>query len=264
MHGNHTNCKEIGPTKCWSTFLAERFHSCVGPASNRRQPRHSKFLVLRLPRFFSPPISFPFPPSPLRRPQPSLFCPLYSFFYSTVHLRWSLLFAVHWFPTMSNIQMSAGLLKALLARVPLILKTVLLHGMRLSPVSGKQDLRTELTVVIIRSFINFFLPIGVQQKQSMRDPGIKGPMWVSKVTLPAPEDAVQDALFEAIEDLKEGDETFDIPGVKPVEAEWTRYRSGVDKNAPQPDISEEEKYEKLLEESQSDTVILYFHGGAYL
>ena len=165
---------------------------------------------------------------------------------------------------MSNLNMSAGLLKAIVARVPLILKTVLLHGMRLSPVSGKQDLRTELTVVVIRSFINFFLPIGVQQKQSMRDPGIKGPMWVSKVTLPAPEDAVQDALFKAIEDLKSGGETFDVPGVRPVEAEWTGYRSGTSKNAPQPDISEEDKYKKLQEESQSDTVILYFHGGAYL
>lgn len=160
--------------------------------------------------------------------------------------------------------MSLGLLKALVARVPLILKTVLLHAMRLSPVSGKQDLRTELTVVVIRSFINFLLPISVQQKRSMRDPGIKGPMWVSKVTLPAPEDAVQDAVFKAIEDLKTGGETFDIPGVEPVEAEWTGYRSGVGKSAPQPDISEEEKYRKLQEESQSDMVILYFHGGAYL
>lgn len=157
-----------------------------------------------------------------------------------------------------------ALLKAMLVRLPLILKTVLLHGVQMSPVSGKQDLRTELTVAIIRSFINLKVPVGKQQKSSMRDPGIKGPMWVSKVTLPQPEDDVQDAVIKAIEDLKDGDETYDIPGVGPVEAEWTAYRRGVDKKAPQPDVSEEEKYRLLRQETQSDMAVLYFHGGAYL
>ncbi|EAW09730.1 alpha/beta hydrolase [Aspergillus clavatus NRRL 1] len=156
-----------------------------------------------------------------------------------------------------------ALLKAMLVRLPLILKTVLLHGVQMSPVSGKQDLRTELTVAIIRSFINLKVPVGKQQKSSMRDPGIKGPMWVSKVTLPQPEDDVQDAVIKAIEDLKDGDETYDIPGVGPVEAVWTAYRRGVDKKAPQPDVSEEEKYRLLRQETQSDMAVLYFHGGAY-
>jgi hypothetical protein len=98
----------------------------------------------------------------------------------------------------------------------------------------------------------------------MRDPGIKGPMWVSKATLPQPENEVQDAVIKAIEELKSGGETYDIPGVGPVEAEWTGYRKGVGKNEPQPDISEEEKYRKLRGDSDSDMVILYFHGGAYL
>ncbi|THC99940.1 hypothetical protein EYZ11_000638 [Aspergillus tanneri] len=164
---------------------------------------------------------------------------------------------------MSSLGISVGLLKALLLRVPLILKTALLHGSGLSPVSGKQDLRTELTVAIIRSFMGSMAPVGVQQRRTMRDPGIQGPMWVSKVTFPAPEDAVQDAVFRAIEDLKAGDETFDIPVVSSVEAEWTGHRDGVDKNAPQPGLPEEEKYQKLQKEARTDTVILYFHGGAY-
>lgn len=158
---------------------------------------------------------------------------------------------------------SAGLLKALLSRTPLILKKLLLHGIGLSPVSGKQDLRTELTVAIIRSFITFTVGIGEQQKKSMRDPGVKGPMWISKVTLPQPEDDVREAVFKAIEELKIGDETYDVPAVLPVEAEWTGHRSGVDKNAPLPEISEEEKYKELLKEAPADMVILYFHGGAY-
>ncbi|OOF99833.1 hypothetical protein ASPCADRAFT_126728 [Aspergillus carbonarius ITEM 5010] len=164
---------------------------------------------------------------------------------------------------MSKLDHPLRLLMAILMRVPLILKTILLHGIRLSPVTGKQDLRTELTVAILRSLIVFTSPVGKQQKDSLRDPGIKGPMWVSKVTLPRPEDDVQDAVIKAIEDLKVGGETYNIPGVVPVEAEWTGYRNGVGKNAPQPDLSEEAKYEELRKESKADMVILYLHGGAY-
>lgn len=98
----------------------------------------------------------------------------------------------------------------------------------------------------------------------MRDPGIKGPMWVSKVTLPQPEFDVRDAVARAIKDLGTGNETFDLPGVIAVEAEWTGYRSGVDKKATLPDISEEEKYQELRKEVKSDITILYLHGGGYL
>lgn len=165
---------------------------------------------------------------------------------------------------MSSLGNPIGLLKAMLVRIPLILKTLFLHGIRMSPVSGKQDLRTEMTVAIIRSFIDFTMPVGKQQKGSKRDPGIKGPMWVSKVTLPRPENDVRDAVIRAIEDLKQGGETYDIPDVVPVEAEWTGHRSGVGKKTPQPDMSEEEKYKELRKEAPADMVILYFHGGAYL
>ena len=165
---------------------------------------------------------------------------------------------------MSSFDNPIAFLKAMLPRVPLIAKTILLHGIGLSPVAGKQDLRTELTVAIIRSFMQFRSPVAKAQKGSMRDPGIKGPMWVSTVTMPQPEDDVQDAVVKAIEELKLGAETFDIPGVAPVEAEWTGYRSGVGKKEPQPEISEEEKYKELRKEATADSVTLYFHGGAYL
>ncbi|KAL2800975.1 Alpha/Beta hydrolase protein [Aspergillus keveii] len=164
---------------------------------------------------------------------------------------------------MSALGNPAALLKALIARIPLILKTVLLHGIGQSNGSGKQDLRTELTVAVIRSFMSHGVPIGKQQKGTMRDPGIKGPLWVSKVTIQQPEIDVQEAVIIAIEELKSGGETYDIPGVKPVEAEWTGYRKGVHKNTPQPEISEAEKYEHLKKESSEDMVVLYFHGGAY-
>ena len=165
---------------------------------------------------------------------------------------------------MNSFKQSAARLKLLLVRIPLILKTLILHGIRMSPVSGKQDLRTEMITAIIRSFLSVEEPMGKTQKNSMRDPGIKGPMWVSKVTLPCPEFDVRDAVLRAIEDLGSGHETFQVPGIAAVEAEWTGYRQGVDKNAPQPDISEEEKYRELRKDAASDMTILYFHGGAYL
>lgn len=165
---------------------------------------------------------------------------------------------------MSTLTPSIGLLKEMLVRIPLILKTLFQHGVHMSPVSGRQDLRTELLVAIIRSFMTFRHTITQTQKNSMRDPGIKGPMWVSKVVLPQPEVDVRNAVLHAIDELKTGDETFDLPGISSVEAEWTGHRSGVDKNSPQPDISETEKYHELRKESSSDTTILYFHGGAYL
>lgn len=166
---------------------------------------------------------------------------------------------------MSSVKHTIGLIKAMLVRIPLILKTLFLHGFHMSPVSGKQDLRTELTTAIIHSFTSSIKrPLAITQKNSMRDPGIKGPMWVAKVVLPEPEFDVRDAVLRAIEDLKTGDETFDVPGIAAVEAEWTGYRSGVGKRTPQPDLSEAEKYRKLRQESPSDMTILYFHGGAYL
>ncbi|KAJ5644949.1 hypothetical protein N7507_010960 [Penicillium longicatenatum] len=136
----------------------------------------------------------------------------------------------------------------------------------MSPVSGKQDLRTELITVVIRSFVagDERKTMTETQKNSLRDPGIKGPMWVSKVTLPQPELDVRDAVVRAIEILGTGQETFDIPDTTAVEAEWTGYRRGVGKKEPQPDISEEDKYRALRKDITSDMTILYLHGGAYI
>jgi hypothetical protein len=164
---------------------------------------------------------------------------------------------------MSSLNNPVALLKAMLVRIPLILRTLVLHGLNMSPVSGKQDLRTEMTVAIIRSFLDVSMSVGTQQRRSMRDPGIKGRMWISKVELPAPEEDVRNAVVDAANELKTSEsQTFEIPPLRSVEAEWTGYRFGVGKKAPQPDLSEEEKYKKLREESKSDMTILYLHGGA--
>lgn len=164
---------------------------------------------------------------------------------------------------MSTLNNRTALLVAMLYRIPLILKTLILHSLYMSPVSGKQDLRTEMTVAVIRSFVDLTTPVSKQQRRLLNDPGIKGSMWISKVELPAPGDAVREAVIHAANQLKNDEsQTFDSPLVLPVEAEWTGYRSGVEKNAPQPDVSEEEKYLALKADAKSDMVILYIHGGA--
>ena len=165
---------------------------------------------------------------------------------------------------MEGTKPSFRLLREVVKRVPMLLKTAILNILSLSPVKGKQDLRTELTVNLIRSFLTFTMTSSQMQRGSMKDPGIKGPKWVSKVTTPRPaESDVLDALVEVIENLKEGDETYEVPELRDVEAEWTGYRKGVRKNAPQPHISEQEKYQKMMEEVSKDLTVLYFHGGAY-
>ena len=160
------------------------------------------------------------------------------------------------------------LAKILLPKTPRLLKTALLNTLSLSPNASKQDLRTELTVSLIRELIANPSPIGKMQQGSLKDPGIKGKMWISKVTLPKPEDkegfTPRDAVELAIKELGDGSETYTLPEMAAVEAEWTGYRTGVDSKAPRPNISEEEQYKKLMSEVKSDLTILYFHGGAYL
>lgn len=88
-------------------------------------------------------------------------------------------------------------------------------------------------------------------------------MWISNVTVPKPEDDVLEALVKAIRHRGEGGETFDMPDVRAVEAEWTGYRKGASEDTPIPDISDADKYERLMEDVDDDMTIFYAHGGAY-
>ena len=108
------------------------------------------------------------------------------------------------------------------------------------------------------------MSISEQQHNSTKDPGIKGPLWVSKVTLEPPtETDALDALTGAVDALKPSpDAKYDVPEVLPVEAEWTGYRAHAKSNAPRPQQSEAEHYAALINEVTSDVVVLYLHGGA--
>jgi len=159
----------------------------------------------------------------------------------------------------------AALARVVVPKVPFLFKTAIWHSLWLSPTSSKWDLKTELIVKMIRSLLDSPqpTPISKQQKASLKDPGIKGKMWISKVTFPAPqENDVKKVLVDAV-DMKEGGEIWTAPAMVPVEAEWTGYRANVDAHRHRPDLSEAQHYERLMSEVKSDVTILYFHGGAH-
>lgn len=161
------------------------------------------------------------------------------------------------------------LLLTLLPKLPLILRVAILHILRRSESAKYLDLRSAITVSILRSFMAPDRPTSISetQKLTLRDPGIKGRIWVSKYAAPPPpETGAKDALLAAIHHLKP---TTDIAipsrslDVLPVESEWTGYRADAQPNSTLPLISEKAKYDELLKECSSPTTILYFHGGAY-
>ncbi|RFU35401.1 hypothetical protein B7463_g991, partial [Scytalidium lignicola] len=161
------------------------------------------------------------------------------------------------------------MIKVLLPRTPLLGKTTLAHLTGFSEHSHHWDLRTELTVTLLRSEVSTQQPSSISKLQhlSTRDVPIKGRIWVSKVTMPQPEEEdVRQALFKAIEALKESGAApggYTEPELLPVEAEWTGYRAGATEDSDQPEISESAKYQEMMKEASSPTTILYFHGGGY-
>ena len=157
----------------------------------------------------------------------------------------------------------------MLPKVPLIGRTAVSHTLGFSEHSKHWDLKTELIINVLRSFVadGPREPISKVQKLSLRDPGVKGRIWVSRMTMPKPEeDDIRQALFKAIETLKD---PGDAPGgykeseLLPVEAEWTGYRAGATKQSVELKIPEEQKYAEMMREVSSPTTVLYFHGGAY-
>ncbi|KAJ4993951.1 Esterase [Stagonosporopsis vannaccii] len=162
----------------------------------------------------------------------------------------------------------SAMLKLLVPKVPFMLKTALWHTIGQSATSSKWDLRTELTINILRDMIgpnSDPSPISKIQRLTTKDPGIKGNVWVSKVKLYAPgEDDVRQLLFKAIEDMGTGEEQWTKPDSRPLEAEWNGYRADApDPKVPQPvDRDEKQEYANLIKETTSRVTLLYFHGGA--
>ncbi|KAL9128375.1 MAG: hypothetical protein Q9217_002929 [Psora testacea] len=160
-----------------------------------------------------------------------------------------------------------AILRLILPQVPFLARTAFWHTFYLSPTSTKWDLRTELVVKLIRSLLNSPSPRGAlaQQRATLKDPGIKGKLWLSQISLPAPgEDDVRRVFLNAIDGLKTSPlETYSTPVTVLVDAEWTGYRPNVDSHRPRPDLSEQQHYRRLMSDTTSPVTVLYFHGGAF-
>ncbi|KAK3342959.1 alpha/beta hydrolase fold-domain-containing protein [Neurospora tetraspora] len=161
----------------------------------------------------------------------------------------------------------------LVSKIPLMARVALLHMLQTSPASKYQDLRTELIIAMLRSFIDVPKPKSITSTQKILStaPPISGTIWVSKYTLPIPTEedarAIHDTLNKVIDGLQDRDQPktarIQLPEVLPVEAEWTAHRPGVPKDAKLPDIPEREKYDEMMKDVKTPTTVLYFHGGAY-
>ncbi|XXG95928.1 hypothetical protein Hte_002204 [Hypoxylon texense] len=155
-------------------------------------------------------------------------------------------------------------------KIPLILKVILLHLLGRSESAQYLDLRSDVTISVLRSMLSPAKSRSVSEVQDMtlRDPGVKGKMWVSTMASQVPpEEGIRDALFAAIDALsgpdQKGAPPLAVPDIVPVEAEWTGYRAAATKDSKPPAIPEEDKYRELVKECTSATTILYLHGGAF-
>ncbi|KAF4507435.1 hypothetical protein G6O67_006069 [Ophiocordyceps sinensis] len=176
----------------------------------------------------------------------------------------------------SALQRNARLLWLLLPRVPLMVGVAVRHALGLSETSAYLDLRSALTVAVIRSVLE---PdparpesISAVQRRTRQDAGVSGRIWVSTyASPPPPEDGARDALAAAFGSLLQGDggeaerQPMTVPEYAHVEAEWTGYRAGARPGEAAPaGLSERDKYEALTGECRHpETTVLYFHGGAY-
>lgn len=167
--------------------------------------------------------------------------------------------------------MDGALLKALVPKIPSLANTTFRHTMGWTETSNQWDLRTALTVEVLRSFMGGGgepAPASKVQGSTLKDPGVKGKTWVAKATIPAPkedQEGIRDAVFQAIDDMAEGEVEYTRPSLVDTEVEWTGFRPNAGKNETMPDICEAEKYQRLMSEPTRTgaTTILYFHGGAY-
>lgn len=159
----------------------------------------------------------------------------------------------------------------LLPKIPLVARVALLHILHVSPQSKYLDLTTDVSIAVLRSFLDRKDPLSVTHSQKLinKDPGVKGRIWISNYTAPAsPGSGIRDAMIRAITGLQEGTPLASslldrLSDAGPVEAEWTGYRAGATEDSEPPSISEQEKYVEMMKEVKTPTTILYFHGGAY-
>lgn len=182
-----------------------------------------------------------------------------------------------------------ALLRNWIPQLPSIVKTALLAALRRSPNAEHQPWLTEVLIKMAQPILRTPTSLLASQEHFNRDPGVKGPVWVAKYTVPAPlQDGdhgaidvsslasgtvltVAEAMSFAINTLSTYPEEklCPIPDFDPsgVEVEWTSYRSNANKRTRLPtDLSQRDIYALALQdipEGEESPVILHTHGGAF-
>ncbi|RAK99187.1 alpha/beta-hydrolase [Aspergillus ibericus CBS 121593] len=102
------------------------------------------------------------------------------------------------------------------------------------------------------------------QKLRSEDDPVKGPIWVSKFTIPKPiKDTSRDLLLALIDMLNDKHVRYDRPDSQPLSFEWVGLRNNVGMDTPQPSLSEVETFQRLNSETQRPLAILYLYGGTF-
>ncbi|KAI9658027.1 MAG: hypothetical protein M1821_002687 [Bathelium mastoideum] len=126
------------------------------------------------------------------------------------------------------------------------IKDLLNGGRRTSNAKGLGQLRGALSK-------GAWSPLGPRQRASLRDPGVKRPVWVSRISYEAPiEQDLRSILRDAISELGDKTEEITIPSIGEVKAQWTGWRADAAKAEPEPSSTEKEKYNRLCKDAKND------------
>lgn len=176
-----------------------------------------------------------------------------------------------------------SLLKFIAPQIPGLSYAAAQHTFGLSPTAKYWDLRTEITVKVLRDMMSGSSggkrktpSISKVQNQTLKEPGKKGKTWIADATISPPPSSDEEGsevsglkgtVFKAVEAMAPNKESlrYTKPELVPLEVEWTGYRPNAGNDEALPNISEGEKYKRLMAEPTrtSDVTILYLHGGAY-
>lgn len=171
--------------------------------------------------------------------------------------------------------------RALAPRLPSMLYKSALHTLSLTPQARYWDLRTTLTVDLLRSFLNrgSGKPTTVEQVQALttRPTKVAANTWVARVRVDGPADAVEaaamvDAVVAAVEAAggsREHVQDAAKAAEVPLTAEWVGSRAkrhAVGKEKEMYTMSEQQRYDALLSEvdgGEEAGVVLWLHGGTW-
>ena len=109
------------------------------------------------------------------------------------------------------------------------------------------------------------LPISIQQAATSRDFPAKGPQWVSRTVLKAPENSeeIQIAVQNALKNMTDWAGNVPPVTIADVHAHWTAFKPSAKATDQEPSGTEKSKYEELIADVTSKTTILYAHGGYF-